>query len=94
MGFSYHLPSKSYAIFQLPSYSPEPTFHPNQVQIQHVANENPNPPRIVDTHGIRDVPKLIDKGPLLQIDYVTSSLDESNTEFTEDLVPENEARNW
>ena len=34
---------------------------------------------------MRDVPKLIDKGPLLQIDYVTSSLDESNTEFTEDF---------
>ena len=85
VGFSYHLPSKSYAIFQLPSYSPEPTFHPNQVQIQHVANNNPNPPRLVVTHGIRDVPKLIDKGPLLQIDYETSSLDESNTEFTEDF---------
>jgi hypothetical protein len=83
VGFSYHLPSKSYAIFQFPSYTFSSQYSPPFA----ATSNTPSPPQVV----VEDVPQIIQKfNPVLEADPFVFELEPTSFSMDVDTLQQDE----
>ena len=80
MGFSYHLPAKSYAIFHLPSF-------PLQVLPPISIIDDTNIPQL-PTQAIEDTPITVEDNPVLEKDYFPPGSSTTDVTAVDDVVQE------